>query len=57
MKKCVSGCGTVDATMPFRNSAACEPVTDNTALFGTFAIVGVVRTSARRAGGNMAVVE
>ena len=43
--------GTEAAMSPLRNSEACEPVTEMTPLDGTGAIVGVVRTKARKAGG------
>ena len=56
MKKWYSGDrGIVEATMPFRNSCACKPVTESTALRGTGATVGVFRNSERTAGGSMVV--
>lgn len=52
VKKCASGeDGTLDEITPFKNSPACEPVTDKTLLCGIGAMVGVFRTSERRAGG------
>lgn len=39
--------------MPFKNSDACEPDRYSTALFGTGATVGVVRSKCRTAAGNI----
>lgn len=56
-KKCArDDLGTDDAMMPLRNSEACGPVTERSALEGTGAIDGVFRVSANTLGGIIPII-